>query len=331
MAEKPVVYILHGDDEFAIAEFVAAMEDKMGDAALAAMNITQLDGNSFTVDSLVAAAHSVPFLTERRMVVLANPLGRLKTPSFRKKFMAVLEQIPATTALVLTVNHPLVSEREKRSGMKHWLQKWADGQDGRVFMREFNIPHGAQMARWIQSKAAEFGGEFSHQAARLLADYILDDPRLAVQEIRKLLTYVDFSRPVESHDVERLTPYAGEGNVFEMVDALGNRNGQLALTMLHRLLEEDEPIRLFAMIVRQFRLLLLTKELLNAGYQEVEITRQLKTFQFVARKLIAQAGRFSLESLEDILRRLLEIDEAAKSSQIDWVVALDVLITSLTM
>jgi len=333
MADKPVIYILHGDDEFAIAEFVAGMESKMGDPATAEMNTTRLDGNSFSIDSLVTATHAMPFLADRRMVLLADPLGRMKSPSFREKFTAVLEQIPRSTALVLLIHRPLVSEQEKRRNprVKHWLQKWAEGQADRVLFREFPLQRGPQMARWVQDKAVELGGEFSYQAAGLLTELVVDDPRLAVQEIQKLLAYVNYSRPVDMDDVERLTPYAGAGNVFDMVDALGNRNGQLAIKMLYRLLEEDEPNRLFGMIVRQFRLLLGTRELLNAGYREAEIARQLKTHPFVVRKLISQASHFSLEVLEDILRQLLDIDHAIKTSRVEWEVALDTLITTLTV
>ncbi len=331
MVEKPVIFILHGDDEFAIAEYIAVMERKMGDPATAEMNTTWLDGYSFTIESLVAATHTIPFLADRRLVVLANPLGRLSSASLREKFIAVLEKIPATTALVLAIHHPLVSEQEKRDNIRHWLQKWAANQGGRVLFREFTIPRGHQMAIWIQNKAVEFGGEFSYQAAGLLSGLVQDDPRLATQEIQKLLAFVNYNRPVEVGDVERLTPYSGEANVFEMVDALGNRNGQHALKMLHRLLEQDEPIRLFAMIVRQFRLLLLTKELLNAGYREAEISRQLKTHSFVVRKLINQTRHFSMEALEGIFRRLLDVDRAIKTGQTEWDVALDTLITTLTI
>jgi len=47
MADAPVVYILHGDDEYAIAQFLASIEEKMGDPASAQMNITRIDGRSF--------------------------------------------------------------------------------------------------------------------------------------------------------------------------------------------------------------------------------------------------------------------------------------------
>jgi DNA polymerase-3 subunit delta len=330
MANKPVVYILHGDDEYAMAEFIASLEARMGDPATASMNITRLDGHLSSFESLVTAAHAMPFLTERRLVVLSDPLGELKSPTTREKFKSMLAAIPPTTALVLLISHPLVSERDKRKGIQHWLQKWAADQGGRAFIREFTLPHGPEIARWIQTKAVELGGSFTYQAATLLAEYVLEDPRLAVQEIEKLLAYVNYARAVEPDDVDRLTPFGGEADVFKMVDALGNRDGQVALRMLHRLLEGDDPLRLFGMVVRQFRLLLLTRELLDAGNQGAEIARQLKTYPFVAQKLVSQVRNFSMAALERIYHRLLEVDEAIKTGQMDAEVALDTLIASLT-
>jgi len=330
MADAPIVYIFHGDDEFAIADFIAGIETKMGDPATASMNITRLEGQSTSLNALVSATHAMPFLTDRRLVVLNDPLGRMKSPTAREKFKSTLESIPSTTALVLVIHRPLVSPRDKRKDVQHWLQVWGAGQAGRVYIREFSLPQGHEMMTWIQNKAVEFGGVFSSQAAAQLAEYVREDPRLAAQEIEKLLAYVNYKRPVDPDDVEQLTPYAGEGNVFEMVDALGNRNGPLALRMLHRLLEEDEPLRLYGMIVRQFRLLLLTRELLDAGNREAEIAKQLKTYPFVARKLIGQVRHFSLKSLEEIFRKLLEVDEAIKTGQVPAEVVLDTLITSLT-
>lgn len=330
MADAPIVYVLHGDDEFAIADFISGMEAKLGDPAAASMNITRLEGQATSMDALVSITHAMPFLTDRRLVILTDPLGRMKSPTARDKFKSTLETIPSTTALALVIHRPLVTPREKRNGVQHWLQTWGSAQGGRVYIREFTLPQGPQMAHWIQNKAVELGGTFSSQAAAQLAEYVLEDPRLAAQEIEKLLAYVNYKRPVDPDDVGQLTPYAAEGNVFEMVDALGNRNGPLALRMLHRLLEEDEPLRLLGMIVRQFRLLLLTRELLDSGNREAEIAKQLKTYPFVARKLIGQVRHFSLSNLEEIYHKLLEVDEAIKTGQVPAEVVLDTLITSLT-
>ena len=81
MADAPIVYVLHGDDEFAIADFISGMEAKLGDPAAASMNITRLEGQATSMDALVSITHAMPFLTDRRLVILTDPLGRMKSPT----------------------------------------------------------------------------------------------------------------------------------------------------------------------------------------------------------------------------------------------------------
>jgi len=330
MSEKPVVYLLHGDDEFAIAQFIANMETKMGDPSTAGMNITHFKSGELPLEELVSVVNSMPFLAERRLVVLHDPLANMQSAKVRERFKDILASVPSTTALVVAINRPLVSNRDKRHGKEHWLQKWAKSQGERVFQKELFLARGPELVRWIQNRARDEGGEITPEGAAVLASLVDDDPRLASQEINKLLAFVNYGRPVEPDDVEYLVAAVGGGDVFAMVDALGNQNGQLALRMLHQLLDEDEPLRLFGMMIRQFRLLLLTRELVDTGYRENDIARELKTYAFVVRKLIPQARNFSMETLEEIYRLLLDIDEAIKTGQIEGDVALDTLVTALT-
>lgn len=331
MAEKPVIYILHGDDEYAIAQFISNMEAKLGDPSTAGLNITQFEKGSLPLEEITAVVQSMPFLAERRLVVLHDPLTGMQSANVRQQFKTLLAQVPPTTALVLAINRPLIPHRDRRRGKQHWLQKWAQEHEGRVYEKELFLARGPELVRWIQNQAIEEGGEITSEAAALLANLVDEDPRIAVQEIDKLLAYVNYSRPVEPDDVEYLVAYVGGGDVFAMVDALGEGNGQKALRMLHQLIADDDPLRLFGMIVRQFRLLLLTRELMDLGYREDEIARQLRTYPFVVRKLIPQTRNFSIESLEDIFRRLLDMDEAIKTGKIEGEVALDTLVTALTV
>jgi len=330
MADRPVIYILHGDDEFAINEIISSLEKKVGEGDTSGMNITRLDGTGFALDTLLTTTQAMPFLSERRLVILTNPLGSMKSPKVREQFLSGLEKIPKTTALILQINRPLVSNYEKRKGSKHWLQKWAEQRGGRVFEKEYLLPQGQEMVYFIHRKAKEMGGEISDRAAYQLAEYVNDNPRLAALEIEKLLVYVNYQRAVEIGDVEKLTPNHGEANVFQMVDALSNRDSKLAQKLLHRLLEDDDPLRLFGMIVRQFRLLLLTKELINNGFGEAEIAKRLKIFPFVSRKLINQVRNFSMDDLINIYHQLLETDLSIKTGKIEGDTAINILVTSLT-
>jgi DNA polymerase-3 subunit delta len=340
---SPVVYLLHGDDEYNIAQEVAKLEAKLGDDALREANTTSLDGRSFNLDDLVPVVSPMPFMTERRLVILSHPLARLeskekkarffnkqKLTKDREKIIENFEKVPLTTALVLVEHKLLTSDWEREKGNLHWLERWAGSNRERVYVKAFPL---GDMGGWIQNRAAQEGGQFTHEAAGRLAELVGDNTRLADQETRKLLDYADYKRPVGVEDVDLLTPDSSQADIFAMVDALGMRDGQKASENLQRLLEQQEHGYIFAMVIRQFRLLLLVREILDGGGAGDEIAAKLRFLgvkKWMSRKLIPQAKRFSLPVLEERFHRLLNLDEDVKSSLIPVDLALQIFVSELT-
>lgn len=340
---SPVVYLLHGDDEYTIAQEVAKLEANLGDDALREANTTSLDGRSFNLDDLVSVVSPMPFIAKRRVVILTHPLARLESKEAKAKFfnkqkltkdrekiIENFEKVPLTTALVLVEHKLLTSDWERKKGNLHWLERWAGSDRERVYVKAFPL---GNMEGWIQNRAAQEGGQFTYEAARRLAELVGADTRLADQEIRKLLDYADYKRPVEKEDVDLLTPDSSQADVFAMVDALGMRDGQKASLILQRLLEQQEHGFIFAMVVRQFRLLLLVREILDGGGGGDEIAAKLRFLglkKWMSRKLIPQAKRFSLPVLEEIYHRLLNLDDDVKSGLIPVDLALQIFVSELT-
>ena len=67
-ATRPSVYLLHGDDEFALTQEITKMREHLGDPTTADMNTTYLDGRSLDLDELTRSVRAMPFLAERRLV-----------------------------------------------------------------------------------------------------------------------------------------------------------------------------------------------------------------------------------------------------------------------
>jgi DNA polymerase-3 subunit delta len=185
------------------------------------------------------------------------------------------------------------------------------------------------MPEWVRKEARSLGGQFTSEAAAALVSHIGNDTRTASLEIEKLLLYVDRQRQVEAQDVEELSTQTAQADVFQMVDAMSAGNASLALNLLHRLMEEEDELNLFGMIVRQFRLLLVGREMLAEGRTSADFAKGLARNEFVARKTMEQARRFSQDRLDSIYHRLLEIDEGVKTGQTSLPVALDVLVVEL--
>jgi DNA polymerase-3 subunit delta len=329
----PTIYLLHGDDEYAIAQAVDELERKLGDPAAASLNTTHLDGSSYNLDQLPSITNALPFLASRRLVILIHPLARLSDPKAKeaqKRFTDLLEMVPSTTALVLVEYRLLTGEGDRKKGKIHWLESWAIKNKDKVFLKAYPAPKGADMVKRIQATVRKAGGQITPAGAELLASLVDNDPRLADQEIEKLLAFVNYSRPVDFDDVQAITADTGEGDIFTLVDALGSQDGRKAMGMLQRLLEYQDYYAIFGMIVRQYRLLIQSRELIDQGGQAGEIQRVLHQHPFVAEKLLGQARRFALPELERVYRRLLETDEAVKTSQMPERLALETFVSGVT-
>jgi DNA polymerase-3 subunit delta len=218
---------------------------------------------------------------------------------------------------------------EPRDADKHWLVKWAEKNSRLIQTKAFMLPKLRDMTGWIVNEAKNQGGQIELRAAEMLKDMVGVDTRQAGMEIAKLLAYVNWARPVKVEDVEAVCIVTSQQSVFDFVDALSNGNGKSAQRLLHRLLETDDPFALWGMVVRQFRLLLQAREILDGRGNKDDVARALGVHPFVAEKTAQQAAHFSIETLEAIYHRLLKIDEGVKTSQVTLDLALDTLVMEL--
>lgn len=321
----PNIFILYGNDEFAIARKIRKFESDFSDPTSADMNIARLDARTMTENDLNNAVNALPFLAPQRVVILANPSAKYNNPSARKKFEGFLSNTPDTARLVI---HELMEPREVD---RHWLVKWAGKNPALVKTQVFMLPRQRDMAGWIINEAKHQNGQIEPAAAARLAEMVGVDTRQAGMEIAKLLAYVNWARPVRGSDVEAVGIVTSQQSVFDFVDALSTGNGKSAQRLLHRLLENEDPFSLWGMVIRQFRLLIQAREILDGRGNKDDVARALGVHPYVAEKTASQAQRFSLEALESIYHRLLALDEQAKTGRIALDLALDTLLMELTM
>ena len=333
MEEKPVVIILRGDDRQGIQQALASMEAKLGDPSIASLNLTRLEGRNASEEDLRTACLAMPFLAERRLVILTNPLARTANAKARTQFIDLLDKLPETTALVLVVEDHEKFRRGEASwetlNPGHWLVQWVSKSGGRAIIRDLALPRPEQMPGWIRKQAESLKGQFTPAAAAALAAHTGNDTLLSRQEIEKLLEYVNYDRPVEAEEVEMLVAPGGSVDIFSLVDAMANGDAAHALRSLNQLLEEQDAFSLFGMVVRQFRLLLQTREVLDEGGGAERVASEIHQPPFVAQKLSRQASRFRIEALEAIYRKLLEMDEFAKTGQMPLDLALQTFVAGL--
>ena len=106
----PNIFILYGNDEFAITRRLKDFESDFSDPTTAGMNTAHFEARSMTEEELNNALNAMPFLAPKRLVILSNPSAKYNNPATRKKFEEYISNAPDTAKLVIVRNH-----RAKRS------------------------------------------------------------------------------------------------------------------------------------------------------------------------------------------------------------------------
>ena len=329
MAETPTFYILHGDDSISLRAALAKLRAAMGEDA--DLNISEFDGAESTVAEALAAAKSLPFLADKRLVIVRDLVRHITRKgagqagkSAVDRLIGELPGLPRHARLVLVESETLADKNRVLAAAR----KMSNG-----YIASFEAPK--DLTRWIIRRAqTEYEAEITMPAARAIAEVVGNDPRRADNELVKLVCYVDANQAIGEEDVAALTPYVPEANIFAMVDALANGDGRRALELMHRSLNQnpgDPGFALYGMIVRQFRLLLMAKDQMGrgGGAQAPALAQALSVHAYVAGKLAAQARAFTLEQLETIMKHLQRYDQDMKTGRIEPRLALDLLVASL--
>lgn len=315
-------YIFHGDDEHSIQEYLDEQLAKLGDSSMLSLNTTRFDG-LMRFSELHQACGAMPFLAKARVVIAANLFKAKPDKAFMDQLAAYLPEVPDTTRLIFI-------ESDELRGNHRILKLAAAEKKG--YVRLFERPKGGKLDRWIMERAEAKGGQIAPRAAHLLATNVGSEMRVLDSELEKLIMYRGEGEMIVAEDVTLLSPYLAEASIFDLVDAIGNRNGRKAATLLHEKLQEGvDPFYLFSMFIRQFRLLIQVKELADDGLKPPAIAREIRQHSFVVGKLYQQARSFSLPQLEQIYRHLLAIDVDVKTGQADLTTSLNLLVASLTV
>jgi len=261
-------------------------------------------------------------LADHRLVIVHNALSRLGQDSQKKRFAALLDEIPPTTQLALVIpDEPAwlkdASGRWERGwkvlSASHFLMKWAKENPSKVSDEGFRLPEQKDMPGWIIAETKKQGGEFSQAAASELADFTGSDTQIARLEITKLLNYVNFERAVTEEDVDMVSIHQNQATVFQLNDAIASGEKGTALHLLQQVLETDDPIRIFGSLVAHFRRLLLIKDAVQHGESSNSISSNFKIYKKNLDGALQQCRRFSMDELKKAYLRLADLDFEIKN------------------
>ena len=189
---------------------------------------------------------------------------------------------------------------------------------------------GDELAAWIRKRAARAGKKIEPAAVERLVLAGGGMWHLA-GELDKFCAYLDEDEKVITVAlVEKLFSGSSQVNVFALADALAEDDLPQALELLQRLLERrEEPVKIFFMLVRHYRLLLMARSLLNEKIPASEHAAAMQVHPFAARTLARQAAAYDSDTLIDALLELQKIDRMIKTGALAPIQALEIALGRL--
>lgn len=323
MSQKPSrpsqpagLYVFQGDDALAIQDAFAQVVEQFADDGWLEINTTMLDGVVVSITDVANAVNMLPLGGGRRLTLLRDVLSFANSKEKQEFMRKLLSDYADSTILILIVYDSKKYQYGKVDWEKvkrtHWLKKAVNASKKNFLWLEFPLPNSREMPGWIMQEAEKQGGKFEGAAAAELARLVETNTLQARHEIAKAISYVGEGKPISREDVRLLCPPSTEEKIFSLVDAVGKRDARSALALLQRL-QIALPIQyIFSMVVRQIRLLIVAKEILECKGTAGDLQSAAGVPSFVAKKLFAQSSHFKMQELEIIYRQLDRMDEATK-------------------
>lgn len=308
-------YIFCGLDEQLIKEGIDLITSKVVDSGFEDLNYIKLDGLTTTFDEIMNACETIPFMGERKVVLVyrANFL-KDKTEATDKKtygdMSKYLKDMPNHTVLIMYYLFNDKRETPKKNRKLITLGKYCKVIHSEKLKKD-------KYYKKVEDVFKEQGKEIGKNELRYFAEKVQNNFDIIKREVDKIINYT-YGREIKKSDIDKLIPNKSEDDIFDLVDFISQKKIENAMDLMDELLfRADQHMLIIVSIENHFKRLYEVKVLISKGKKLDEIAAQLKLHPYVCEKTMGQCNRFTIKQLQELMKICLETEKKIKSSSID--------------
>ncbi|PLR78096.1 DNA polymerase III subunit delta [Bacillus sp. V3-13] len=304
------LYLLYGNESFIINETKQLLLKNVLNEEEADFNFSSYDLEETPIEAVLEDAETFPFIGEKRLIIVHNPVFLTSEKTKEKvehdlgKLEAYLKEPAPYSVVVFAAPYEKLDERKKIT--KELKNKAVTLEAKKQNEQELKV--------WIRERAALNGIQIDENAVEMMLALAGTNLFMLTSELDKLSLYADAEKRIDPATVEKLVSRSLEQNIFALVDKVVNRKIDEALRIYYDLLKQnEEPIKILAIITGQFRLIYQVKDLARRGYGQQQMASYLKIHPFRIKLAAGQASMFTDEDLSKIISMLAEADYQMKT------------------
>ncbi|WLD92144.1 DNA polymerase III subunit delta [Alkalihalobacillus sp. AL-G] len=320
------LYLLYGKEKYILDYTRQMIVQATLDEDSADFNKSTYDMEETPIETALEDAETLPFMGEYRVVIIQNPYfltgskAKVKVEHDLARLEAYLNNPSSQSIVIVDAPYEKLDERKK---IVKLLKKQAE----LVHTDKMNEK---ALKDWIQHTAQQENVTITDEAAERLIQLQGDDLGLLINEVKKMALYVGDAGQIEPSTVDELISRSLENNVFTLVEHVVNRRIDQAFRIVYDLLKQnEEPIKLMALLARQFRIILQVKQLREQGFTEKKMASTLSLHPYAVKIASRQGNSFSDNELKTILIQAADADFKMKTGQMDKTLTLELFITEL--
>ena len=272
-------YLFEGEEEFTKHSALQAIRKMVAGGDFAEMNDTRLSNPP--PDELIAAAETLPFLSDRRFIevrdcalLMSGKSKEYDEDTAVRRLDEYMGQLPDSVCIVFYM-------RGKADGRKKIYQILKK----KALIVSFDPLDDRELAQWIGKTLGKAGKKISMAACQRLWFSAGRDLTLLDNEIGKLIAYAGEKEEITEADIQAICIQSTEYKVYDMADTLLSGQGKKAMGMLNALLRDgEERLMLLSLLGRQCRQLRYAKAMASQGAQQGEIAGKIGVPPFAVKK-----------------------------------------------
>lgn len=306
------IYLLYGEENYLKKQykerFVKALLPE-GDT----MNYAHYEGKGIDVREVIDLAETMPFFAERRVFVFENT-GFFKSAA-GAELADYLKELPETAYFLF-----VEEEVDKRGKMYKAVKS-----KGRAVELPFQDEN--TLKRWVAGQIGRENRRITETDLVYFLNKVGIDMGNITKELEKLFCYALERDVITREDIDAVCVTQISNHIFDMVNAVAEKQQKKALDLYYELLAlKEPPMRILFLLTRQYRGLYQVKQLAQKGYGRKEIAEKAGLHPFAVGKYMEQAKRFQVKELRAILEDSVDIEQRVKTGLLTDSLAVEIFL-----
>ncbi len=319
----PSVLLFEGEETNLMQSALSALRKSLLPPGLEDLNESRLEAPE--TDELIAAAETVPLMTDRRLVTVRDYpslTGRAETDD---RLIAYLPGVPKETVLLfLCVQNP-----NKKKKLYTTIQKMG-------CVVTFSRMNGLELTAYVTSAFKERDRECDERTADFLIFTCGRDTATLLSEIDKIAARRTDGSPISPDDVRDLAVPTSESTVFQITDALiSGQEARVFQLLREQMMRGENEIKILSLILRQFRIMQHIRIQLYEKKPDREVRNMLSSLfhipPSIASQYIRQAGSWTNRQIKSAVQLCIDTDFAVKSGRINQEGSLEAVLLKLLL